>query len=121
MKKATILALCILLGTVEAFSKDYHVSKNGNDFNPNHSSLYQQQPKLHCRLMLLPYTKEPTGSGLILLLVVPVILQELFIRLLSERRLSLLLKSNGQPTAQVLKKSYTNFFSSGLEGVFLAK
>lgn len=33
-KKATILVFIILLAACGAFSKDYHVSKNGNDFNP---------------------------------------------------------------------------------------
>jgi len=34
MGKTTALAFFILLATIEAFSKDYHVSKSGNDFNP---------------------------------------------------------------------------------------
>lgn len=34
MKATTIIVLCLLLVTFEAFSKDYHVSKKGNDFNP---------------------------------------------------------------------------------------
>jgi len=39
MKKATILALCILLVTVEAFSKDYHISRSENDLNSGTISL----------------------------------------------------------------------------------
>ena len=33
MRKSTILALFVLLISMEAYSKDYHVSKSGNDLN----------------------------------------------------------------------------------------